>query len=392
MRMITELATDEKRELGGYLEWLCQAMEITEAEYKYANERYEAVGRWLNDSSNSLLAYSRIHPQGSMRLGTTVRPLGKEEFDVDSVVHVTTALERLYPSELKKLVGDRLKENATYLKIIEEMNRCWRLNYAESTRLHMDILPCVKDPISSNGSVYVPDKELRRWKPTNPEGYAKWFDEVAKKEPVILSAPKALMKVEARVDPLPEQLPIKGLLRRSVQLCKRQRDLYFERKNSKNKPISVLITTLLSRAYDDLVYEGSYETQLDFVYTIVERCPDYIEEREKNGAIEYWVQNPEHGEENFAEKWNEHPERRVAFYEWHKAMLDALNSMAEVRGEKLFEAMGSEFGKKEVSSVRSLHTKVISEAREKGALFGAAGGLTTAGSQPMKKNTFFGKD
>jgi hypothetical protein len=31
----------------------------------------------------------------------------------------------------------------------------------------------------------------------------------------------------------------------------------------------------------------------------------------------WWVSNPAQEEENFADKWNEHPERREAFLAWH---------------------------------------------------------------------------
>ena len=40
--------------------------------------------------------------------------------------------------------------------------------------------------------------------------------------------------------------------------------------------------------------------------------PAFIEER--NGA--WWVQNPVDPDENFADKWNQYPERRKAFTRW----------------------------------------------------------------------------
>lgn len=38
----------------------------------------------------------------------------------------------------------------------------------------------------------------------------------------------------------------------------------------------------------------------------------------KNRNGKWWVQNPVDPDENFADKWNEYPERREAFMQWLK--------------------------------------------------------------------------
>ena len=45
---------------------------------------------------------------------------------------------------------------------------------------------------------------------------------------------------------------------------------------------------------------------------IVTGMPKYIENR--NGK--WWVKNPVDKDENFADRWNEYPERRLAFLRW----------------------------------------------------------------------------
>lgn len=49
----------------------------------------------------------------------------------------------------------------------------------------------------------------------------------------------------------------------------------------------------------------------------------------------WWVPNPAHEEENFADKWNEYPERREAFYFWYDQIATSVNDLAGVEAEGL---------------------------------------------------------
>ena len=56
---------------------------------------------------------------------------------------------------------------------------------------------------------------------------------------------------------------------------------------------------------------------------------DFIENR--NGI--YWVQNPVMPLENFADKWQDSPEKKTAFYNWiQKARYDFLTNPLSVAG------------------------------------------------------------
>jgi hypothetical protein len=50
----------------------------------------------------------------------------------------------------------------------------------------------------------------------------------------------------------------------------------------------------------------------------------------RNGK--YWVPNPAHKEENFADKWNDYPPRREAFVEWHQDISAALDDVINMKG------------------------------------------------------------
>ena len=94
-------------------------------------------------------------------------------------------------------------------------------------------------------------------------------------------------------------------LQRAVQLLKRHRDLRFS-PYADDRPTSIIITTLAARAYRG--QPQTYEALLDLVRTM----PAHIENRDGT----WWVANPVHPAENFADKWNEKAGRKVAFDNW----------------------------------------------------------------------------
>src|SRR2546426_11234488 len=90
-----------KSEIAGILERICQTLELTVSQHELAKSRYEAVGEWLAGSDNALLESATIYPQGSVPLGTTVRPLARDEYDVDLIFFVAGIGVDLPPSGLQ---------------------------------------------------------------------------------------------------------------------------------------------------------------------------------------------------------------------------------------------------------------------------------------------------
>ena len=83
---VTQLVARKKQMVVGLLDQLCQQVEITDTQFQTAKTRYEAVGAWLSASSSQHLDQVQIYPQGSIALGTAIKPLAANEFDVDLVV------------------------------------------------------------------------------------------------------------------------------------------------------------------------------------------------------------------------------------------------------------------------------------------------------------------
>ena len=71
--------TDKQREIGNILSKIADELNITPTMYDKAVESYEAVGKWLGDGIDYTV---EIMPQGSMNLGTTVRPINEDAVQV----------------------------------------------------------------------------------------------------------------------------------------------------------------------------------------------------------------------------------------------------------------------------------------------------------------------
>ena len=107
--------TDKEMLLGKILSAIADELNITDTMYNKAVDSYEAVGKYLGEG----LEYDvRIMPQGSMNLGTVIRPIDdSDEYDVDLVCLLTNG-QNLSLEGIKNKVGDRLKSNEKYKKML----------------------------------------------------------------------------------------------------------------------------------------------------------------------------------------------------------------------------------------------------------------------------------
>jgi hypothetical protein len=85
-------------------------LQISSTAYNLADERYHSVSAWLNDEKSPLKIYRpRIYPQGSINLGTTTKPVGEAEYDLDFVCEFQIKREEcLDPLIMLDLLEQRL--------------------------------------------------------------------------------------------------------------------------------------------------------------------------------------------------------------------------------------------------------------------------------------------
>ena len=391
-----ERLNNRKLALFRLLEAIGGELDLNQSRREDAETRYTAVSSWLIGSDDPRLKSTSVFLAGSTAIGTNVRPLGGEEHDVDLMSVLLSLGVDSSPSEVKALIGHRLRENARYAEILEEMTRCWRIVYANE--FHLDITPAIRNPSCPHGGLLVPDKELRRWKPSHPKGFRDRFDGRALLVPRFRTAVQenALVADRGSVEPYPAYNPIKGVLRRTTQLLKRHRDVYFDDKPDLSAPISIAITELAARAYEYLVKNHVFDNEFDLLLHIVKMLPVFIDERPStHGKWAIW--NHATQGENFAEKWNRDQVRANAFFQWQRVAEAGFGRLVDIEGrDAIAEELRLMLGARAVNKVLDDQTGEITAARDKQSLWVAPKvGLVTASSgfaaAPVRANTFFGR-
>lgn len=141
-----------------------------------------------------------------------------------------------------------------------------------------------------------------------------------------------------------------------------------------------------------------HDSEFDLLVNVVRMMPKFIERGFEGGRNAWFIWNETIQGENFAEKWNRHPERAAAFFEWHSRFLADLERIGQVSGiDKLIKSFTDAFGATPVNSAVDAWTTDIGAARLTGSLLMAPTiGITTDQTasrvKPVRQNTFFGTD
>lgn len=337
-----------KGQIVQLLDAVCQAIEPTDNQYGDAVERYETIGKFLAEENSPLHRFEpSVYPQGSMRTKTVIRPVNGKEFDVDLVCEFKLMPDR-DPMVVKKMVWDRFRSSDRYKNMAVEKNRCVQIRYAGD--FHMDVMPCVPHQAgwTKVGPVWVPDKQLEKWKPSNPVGFAQFVEAAAAKSPRQAHRADMSNAIEAKaadIEPLNvDHSFTKPALIRIIQILKRHRDEYFA-ENHDRAPISIILTTLATHSYDRSVAQNIYSSMYDLILDVVEGMPRFIQVNHQ--TAEFWIANPSQHLENFAEKWNSDKDLANSFFAWQRKAVAALRALAEQEAaglDKLGAELANSFG------------------------------------------------
>ena len=345
------------------LEEASLVLDISPSQRETVEKSYGAIGAVLAESDSLSNCDPHIQAQGSILLDTVVKPDPDKDFDVDATCLLNCDFKTKSSESIYNLIWDVLQAHGTYGPMCERKNRCIRIDFADN--YHVDVTPCVPNEASPL-AIHVPDRELRRWKPSNPQLYATMFEDVAKlrprfRPPLIAVANDGRSKTGGVVDPLPPDAGFrKALLKRIVQCLKRDRDLFF--KDRDDAVISVIITTLVSKAYGKLVPLREFDSMLDLLIDVVEDMVNHIKMKDALVAPNYVVENPAIPAENFAEKWNKNPKLVLAFYQWHSRVVENLCALREaVREQKGNHALTNCVSSIHGSDVATLAARNIAE-------------------------------
>lgn len=403
------MTEEQKKQISVLLNEIGKALDVTKTEYDQITTSYKAVGSYLADYPSPLSVYSpQIRPQGSFLFGTAVRPVSEDaDLDIDLVCELTRKPANWTQWSTKNAVGNRLKSSGVYGPMLDkEGKRCWTLQYSDG-KYHMDVLPCFvsegyttilesmldsfNSAVSDTTAIRITDRtrsdyttetNLDRWQKSNPFGLAKWFYSIAYRPTTLQRA----INLKEAIAPVPKYYESKAPLQRVVQLMKRHRDIMFDG-NEDDKPISIIITTLAARAYNDST------DLLDALYHISRNMTSYI----KGVPGCRIVENPVNPSENFADRWKPENKKEANFYKWvNKLQVDVDRLIAAAgqgldRLQTLFKEL---FGEKVSNASFKAYGNFILEQRKAGKLTAAAGVATlgTGAGTKVAAHNFYGKN
>lgn len=318
------------------LDAIVESIDLPSSGYEAAERRYKDLGAWFGRAESESARYSpHIYPQGSFRLGTVVRPLSEDgDYDLDLGCRLRAGISKATHTQewLKMLVGRDLEayRKARGIKNeLEEKHRCWRLEYADHLKFHIDAVPSIPESsaerqLREQGMVkFGVERSLAQsvaalsgsitdnrspnyrlissdWRISNSEGYALWFESRIRLVGAWLQA-RVLGEKALKIDDLPSyrwQSP----LQRVIQILKRHRDTMFE-SDSSSQPISIIITTLAAQAY-----QGEVSTS-DAVRRVLSTMANSI------SSVSPRVPNPVNPAEDFADKWGDPSSRHLKLEE-----------------------------------------------------------------------------
>jgi hypothetical protein len=372
------ILTNRAAQLDDLLDKMAEEIQLDSSRYQRMVSSYETVKKWIENDQMFFGPFNYdVYPHGSVRILTTVKPIGKDEFDLDVAIHLSSQMyhtpQRIF-EELKRSIGEYAKVHGLKLEI---KKRCIRLDYAGD--YHMDILPGVQESIYDKNKIKVPDRELGDWVSSNPRGYADWF--MAKANIVR----ESLLEKAFRAENLPaDDFKNKKPLQRSVQLIKRYRDIYFQN-DGEYKTSSIIITTIAGH-----FYQGE-ETIFNSIDNIINNI--LAETNKSVGRLK--ILNPVNSEEDFTDKWDDEPEYYLAFKRFAAHLYDEWQKLKLKNGViEESKTLRGLFGNDILIKAHGKQTDLLESNRASNQLRinKASGILTTSAieSTKVKTNTFYG--
>ena len=153
---------------------------------------------------------------------------------------------------------------------------------------------------------------------------------------VVLNRRKQILAevAKAHVEDIPDYR-VTTPLQAAIMILKRHRDVRFAGK-PEDRPISIILSTLAAHAY------GGEETIGAALLSILQKMDQYI----LNVGGKLFIPNPTDPLENFADKWETHPHRARAFFEWlQQARQDFAYIAAQADAQRITESAAPAIGR-----------------------------------------------
>ena len=353
---LTELLTGTAAQIDVPADLLALADAIYADLGGYLSENLPGERNWL------------FYPQGSARIGTSVYPTGPDEWDVDTVAEVDLDKAATTQAALKQMVGTALRDYMQARAGDPQLGptggdagrRCWTLTYRHP--FHVDVLPAVpnRDRDAPPTGIWLADRDLVRWQPSNPKGYAEWFTRQMGRE-FIERQTELAKAASVSIDDIPTWR-VKTTLQRSVQILKLHRNAFFAN-DLDNRPPSCVVTTLAGLSYD------GERSLFAAVMTAAAPMSKHITQ---DGAV-WVVENPAQPGDNLADRWSQNLVALRRFQPWLDDLQSTLESATTRTGvESIVASLASRFDE-------TLLTKAAREVASRAAAAVAPAAIVTEG-------------
>lgn len=341
---------EKMRDTTFVLQKICKQIALSDTAKETVVREYKALGELITNSDR-ITSDVDVKPQGSYNLGTAIKPLNgsDDDFDIDLVAVIHGSLNA---AETKHSVGDVLKSSSLYAKkLLPEKNRAWTIKYQDS---HVDVVPGVDGQQSDIMITNRIDKNTYRYRQSSPFEFKTWF--MQKGQDIYQNSTFSKGYVRAEVE-APEEYKEYTILQEVVQLLKYHRNKMFEKRDDKLKPISMIVTILAAKAYtgqDDLS---------DALVSVVNGLREQIEyDLNENPHIF----NPTNNSEDFTDKWQDHPERKDAFFEWLRSVESDLGTTNQTEIMQWHERLSNIYGANRVQNAFEALGERQSEVQRQG--------------------------
>lgn len=382
-----------KEQLNNLYERIVKTIDISNEMFDAAEQEYLQLGNWID---KAMPQYDiSVYTQGSFALGTVIKPIDDQnDYDLDLVCEFARqyglSAEELKCSVVKPLL---LKYRKTK-RDIEEKRRCWHVKYEDVPLFHMDIIPAVNRNTYIDITDHNEDVDTYDYIGSNPKGYIEWFNgKKAERRRIICENyckdNREQITCSADVEKIKEY-HLKTPLQKAIQILKRHRNIMFKDDTKHLKPISIIITTIAADLYKN------EDNIVDALANFLNNAEKYI--NEKKIGSEYHIDNPTYtgGDvENFADKWNEHPERATAFFAWlnkakHDLVDTRINNLLRTQlAENFSQALGATTARNVFNEIAKEERAAIENQSKK--IDTTTGAISSSGSVPIPRSHHYGQ-
>lgn len=366
-------------------------LKVPDSDIEDAKEKYLEVARYLCKKLKWDDDAIEVFSQGSVRTKTLIKSADGSNFDIDAVCKVDLSkIEVNEPLKFFDLIGEAL--NSYYASRLsgqdvrkpEAKRRCWKINFAH-TSFYLEFTPSVllseietdvyesfaynfTPTLHKESALAVVDVPTKKWKTSNPKGFADWINDVSSLQVLQQVALESFnRKFEANVEDVPSQeINPSDTLRTIIILFKRHRDMAVKRGiiKSENKPISVLLVTLITEAYFYLHTRNSYYSDPVDVMLVIS---ELLKKGPRCSSGKWFVENPTVEGENFAEKWNDPDEgeqKSSSFFKWVELLTSDMKTIINVQLEdnikqKVLDVFGLNSTNQQGPKPKNIPPKVI---------------------------------